>query len=140
MIVYFETSAFVKLLVGEEGTDQATRWWVGADAVVASSLLYAEARAAIAAARRGRRLPEDVADVAVVRLHELVAQVALVLPTRDVVWRAGTLAEVHGLRGYDAVHLASALAVGPEVSVVTADRALLGAARAEGLVAADPSE
>jgi uncharacterized protein len=45
---------------------------------------------------------------------------------------AGTLAEVHALRGYDALHLATALAVGPDTTVVTWDRALGDAALASG--------
>jgi predicted nucleic acid-binding protein len=53
-------------------------------------------------------------------------------PPRRVVWRAAALAEVHALRGYDAVHLASALDVGEAAYFVTSDRQLANAARAEG--------
>jgi predicted nucleic acid-binding protein len=47
---------------------------------------------------------------------------------------AGELAERHALRGYDAVHLASALSVGdPELVLVSWDRELAAAAGAAGL-------
>lgn len=47
---------------------------------------------------------------------------------------AGHLAEHFGLRGYDAVHLAAALAVNDDdVVLVTGDRELATAARAAGL-------
>jgi predicted nucleic acid-binding protein len=47
--------------------------------------------------------------------------------------QAGSLAERHALRGYDAVHLASALLVDdPELLIVTWDRQLAVAARDSG--------
>jgi predicted nucleic acid-binding protein len=51
--------------------------------------------------------------------------------------RAGQLAEAHGLRGYDAVHLAAADRVrDPDLVVVAGDEALLSAATAEGMTIA----
>lgn len=47
--------------------------------------------------------------------------------------RAGGLAETHRLRGYEAVHLATALGVeGPDLVLATADRALGRAASDAG--------
>lgn len=47
--------------------------------------------------------------------------------------QAGDLAERHALRGYDAVHLATALALkDPDLVFVTWDRDLSAAARAAG--------
>jgi predicted nucleic acid-binding protein len=52
--------------------------------------------------------------------------------------RAGELAEVRQLRGYDAVHLAAADRVrDPDVAVIAGDGALLEAATAEGLAVAE---
>jgi hypothetical protein len=56
-------------------------------------------------------------------------------------------AERHGLRGYDAVHLAAALVVTearqplslPALTFVSADTAQLQAARAEGVLVEDPN-
>lgn len=59
MICYFDTSAFVALIVAEPGTQLATRLWQEADRVVTCELLYVEAAAALAQARRLERLEED---------------------------------------------------------------------------------
>ena len=55
-IVYFDSSAFVKLLVEEDGSDLAAALWDGCDAAVSSRLAYPEVRAALAAAGRADRL------------------------------------------------------------------------------------
>lgn len=138
MIAYFDTSALVKLLVPERGSSCADEAWGSARAVVASTLLYVEARAALAAAQRRDRLTPVATGAAVARLHDLIAQVELVPATTDLVWRAGPLADVHGLRGYDAVHLASALASGAD-AVVTADEELAAAATVNGLAVVVPA-
>jgi uncharacterized protein len=49
-LVYFDSSALVKLLAEEEGSDLAAQLWDGRDAAVASRLAYPEVRAALAAA------------------------------------------------------------------------------------------
>lgn len=135
MIAYFDTSAFVKLLVQENGSATVARLWDSADRAVASTLMYPEARAALAVAvREGRASGEDEGRALIDRL---IDEVALVPATRPVLWRAGDLASRHGLRGYDAVHLASAVPLAvPGTIMVTADRRLASAARAEGLAVA----
>ena len=56
MIAFFDTSALLKLIIAEPGEEAALGVWGDADEVVASVLLYPEARAALARARRGRRV------------------------------------------------------------------------------------
>ena len=58
--------------------------------------------------------------------------------TEPVIEAAGDLAEDHALRGYDAVHLASALRAAVDI-LVTADRDLLHAGRRVGLKVIDAS-
>src|SRR3712207_7069859 len=55
-IAYFDSSAFVKLVVDENGSDLAASLWDGCDAVVSSRLAYPGVRAALAAAGRDHRL------------------------------------------------------------------------------------
>ena len=50
--MYFDSSALVKLVVEETGSDLAAELWDGCDAAVASRLAYPEVRSALAAARR----------------------------------------------------------------------------------------
>jgi hypothetical protein len=51
-LVYFDSSAFVKLLAEEAGSDLAAELWDACDAAVASRLAYPEVRAALAVAAR----------------------------------------------------------------------------------------
>jgi predicted nucleic acid-binding protein len=50
--------------------------------------------------------------------------------------RAGELAAEHQLRGYDAVHVASALRLGDQTTLITSDQRLQHAAIATGLAVA----
>jgi predicted nucleic acid-binding protein len=58
-IVYFDSSAFVKLVVDEAESDLAAALWDGCDAAVSSRLAYPEVRAALAAGGRAGRLAQD---------------------------------------------------------------------------------
>ncbi|MEJ5945671.1 type II toxin-antitoxin system VapC family toxin [Pseudokineococcus basanitobsidens] len=134
-VVYLDSSALVKLLVEEEGSDVAAALWDGADAVVSSRLAGVEVRAALAAARRGGRLDERGWAAADDRWAGLAVGLGAVELSPALATRAGDLAVEHGLRGADAVHLASALAVdaGDLVVAVWDDRLARGA-RAAGLL------
>ncbi len=139
MITYVDTSVLIKVLVEEPGTDAARRLWTEADALASVTLVAVEARAALAAARRGRRLTPARYRRVVANLGELLDQLDLIGVGDEIVEQAGDLAESAALRGYDAVHLAGALLV--EASVMaSADRALCSAAERLGLHIADPTE
>jgi len=74
---------------------------------------------------------------AVDELDEVYHQIDVVGIDDPLVRRAGELAEAHGLRGYDAVHLAGAQrAADSDFVVVAGDRACLTAAAAVGLTVA----
>lgn len=137
MRAYFDTSALVPLLIDEPGTDAAGAAWDQAENVISVRLIYAEARAALAQAARAGRITSAHHVRAVQGLEELVEQMAFVEVDDALARVAGDLAQSHALRGYDAVHLASALRVGsPDVLLVAGDGALLAAAGAEGLATA----
>jgi uncharacterized protein len=102
--------------------------------VVSSELLYPEARAAAAAARRARRITDRGLRLAVYSIERMSRSVELVKVDRLLNRDAGELAERHGLRGSDAVHLATALRVPSRGLVVaTWDRRLASAATANGV-------
>lgn len=111
-IVYFDSSAYVKLVVEEEGSDVAAALWDGCDAAVSSRLAYPEVRAALSAAGRARRLDAAEQSRAEVIWEDFWAATRTVELTEIVTANAGQLASQHALRGADAVHLASLLAVG----------------------------
>jgi len=133
-IVYFDSSAFVKLLTEEAGSDLAAKLWDGCDAAVASRLAYPEVCAAIAAAARNHDLADHELGTAEQAWDEYWAAARPVELTAAVERQAGDLARQHALRGADTVHLASALAIGtPDLVIAVWDRRLHAGARAVGL-------
>jgi len=111
-IVYFDSSAFVKLVVEEDGSDFAADLWDGCDAAVSSKLAYPEVRAALAAAGRAHRLAPDEQARAEAAWELYWMTVRTVELTDAITSHAGQLASSFALRGADAVHLASLLAIG----------------------------
>jgi hypothetical protein len=133
-LVYFDSSALVKLVVEEDGTDLAAELWDGCDAALASRLAYPEVRAALAAACRNHDLSEQDLDTAEQAWEQYWAAVRPVELTAAVERQAGQLARSHSLRGADAVHLASALAIGdPDLILAAWDRRLHAGAATAGL-------
>ncbi len=128
-LVYFDSSAFVKLVVEEEGSDLAAALWDGCDAAVSSRLAYSEVRAALAAATRAHRLDAADRGRAEAAWDDYWAATRPVELTEAVTAHAGDLASEHSMRGADAVHLASLLAVGAAGTVfaVWDDRLRAGA-------------
>jgi predicted nucleic acid-binding protein len=134
-IVYFDTSALVKLCVLETGTPLAVALWEGGDALLTSRIADVEVRAVLAAAERIGRIDAAPASLARERWDELWPGLGNVEVTPAIADAAGALADRRPLRAADAIHLASALVV-REVDVLFAawDRRLADAARAEGLL------
>ena len=132
--VYFDSSAFVKLLLVEEGGQLAADLWDGCDVAVASRLAYPEVKAALAAAARSGRVGRSRGTSASAEWSSLWSDVRPVEFGVSVEQVAGECAERFALTGADAVHLASALALGdPSVIVATWDRRLAVAALRAGL-------
>ena len=139
MIVYADTSALVKLFVTEEGSE-TTRGVLRQAAVMGTGLLArAELGAALARGARRGLLSEADAKEARRRLEDVWTTWVRIGVDENLVSRAEALAWEHNLRGYDALHLASALAwqerIQQPVALLTFDRELWEAARRAGLVA-----
>ena len=115
MTAYLDTSSLVKLYVDEPGAEkvQALRH---RSAVLATAVIaYAEVRAAFAAMRRAGALTSS-AQASVTHDFERDWLDLAILPVDLVRCRhAGDLAERHGLRGFDSVHLACYLAIAEEM-------------------------
>jgi len=140
LIAYFDTSALVPLIIDESGSERAGRLWDQADRVASVRLMYPEARAALAQARRDNRLSSTALRAAVKDLDDLAAQLDIVELTEQLALRAGELAEAHALRGYDAVHLAAAEQLyDDDLVMVAGDSALLGAGEILGFATAATS-
>jgi predicted nucleic acid-binding protein len=127
--VYLDSSAFVKLLVPEPES-RALRSFLGRQRTrhVSSAILRAEALRAVRHAG-----PEVLATT-----RSALRRVDLVAVTDGILDAAGTI-EPRVLRTLDAIHLATALALGDDLDVVvTYDARMAEGARWLGLGAASP--
>lgn len=139
-LVYFDSSALVKLVVDEDGSDIADQLWNGCDAAFTSRLAYPEVSAALAAASRNRSLTKSGVNRAIVLWEEFWAAIRPVELTDELARAAGELAGQHNLRGADAVHLASALALQTDDIIFAVwDRRLSEGAVAAGFAIAPAS-
>jgi predicted nucleic acid-binding protein len=138
MICYFDTSAFVPLLINEPGRPRAIELREKADWLVASQLLYVEAAGALAQARRMGRLDDDKHARALDMLEAVHEEFEIVEISEALVRRGAVLTREFGLRGYDAMHCATAerLAV-PEFVFASGDKKLLYACEQLGMTTAD---
>lgn len=137
MTVYLDTSSLVKLYVNEPDADAVQHLVDRADVVVTSVLAYPESRATFARRRREKLM--TTAELAAV-VRQLDADwprfVAIALDD-ELARSAGRLAHEHGVRGCDAVHLASfadllASCEDPDIRFSCADARLVKAATSLG--------
>lgn len=137
MIVYFDTSAFVPLLIDESGSETARQLWDAANSVVSVRLLYVETAAALSRASVLGRITRATRDHAIELLESLWSVFDVVELDDHLMRQAARRSFDFGLRGYDAVHFAAAEGVaGPMSVVATGDAALLEAWTTVGLTTA----
>jgi predicted nucleic acid-binding protein len=118
--------------VVESGSELASTLWDAPLRAASSLLAYPEGRAALAAALRAGRLTADGHARARTEFESLHGELLLVGIDRVLAGRAGALAEQFALRGYDAVHLASALSFATDTTLVSWDEDLRTAATHSG--------
>lgn len=129
-VIYLDTSAFLKSVLGEAESPALEGLVATASRVVSSELLETEARRAAIRLGSGRLAAVEV------RLESL----ALIAVTRDVLVAAGRLRPA-GLRSLDAIHIATALSLGGSLSaIVTYDRRMAMAAVETGLPVSAPGQ
>lgn len=129
MAWYLDTSAFLKLLIAEPETSAMRRWFADQGPHWSSQLLRTEAMRA----STRLQLAESVVDGAL----GMVTLVLLAAPTFLV---AGRLAPTP-LRSIDALHLATALELAPDVQgIVTYDVRLAEGASAAGIDVVAPGK
>lgn len=128
-VFYADTSALVKLVREETESNALRAYFEDAD-LVSSELVLAELpRAVRRAVAYDPALPLDLL---LDRAGELIDALALRSADRALLAGAGTLAEL-ALRALDAIHVASAVGLGPLEAFVTYDERQAAAARLAGL-------
>jgi hypothetical protein len=147
---YLDASALVKRYTHEIGSE-----WIVAitgptieHAILFSEIALPEVAAAFPAKQRSPQgFTLRARDQALSSfLQDCVEHFSLLQVDREVIKRAVELTQFHRLRGYDAVHLATALIANddlmqqssPPVVFIAADNDLLDAAEAEGLKTCNP--
>ena len=116
MVIYLDTSSLVKLYVEEEDSADVAGLVKSSKITATSMIAYPETRAALA-----RRFREDMFKPREYR--QLISffnkdweNYMIVRLTKNLVRLAGDLAEKHGLRGFDSIHLSSAMTLCQELS------------------------
>ena len=109
MVIYLDTGALLKLYIEEEGRDLVREAVAVAISAVTSTIAYAEARAGLARRFREEDFTEEEYGRATSKLDEQWIGYERLAVSGSIAHSAGDLAERHALRGFDAVHLASAL-------------------------------
>jgi uncharacterized protein len=121
-------------VLDEQGSDLALELWSSSARAASSLLAYPEGRAALAAARRGGRLDQRLYRESQKSFDRTYEELVAIGVDQQLTRAAGSLASEFPLRGYDAVHLATALDLAEhDVALVSWDRDLSRAATAAGL-------
>ncbi len=141
MIGYLDTSAFVPLLIDEPTSEACRRFWDDADVIVSSRLLYVETAAALAQAERMGRLTVGEHLQVRRRLDQMWSEMDVIDVDEQVVIPAADLAHRLALRGYDAVHAASAEQLDDDdVVSASGDQRLLAAWMELGMATYDTNQ
>ena len=138
MILYLDTSALLKKYFKENGSSDIISLWKKTTAVVTSTVAYAETMATIFRKKReAKNIGESLFESVFISFQKDWMSFIHVDVTNDLNEEIGKLETAHPLRGFDAIHLASALTVHEHIQhefiFACYDRRLSKAAKEEGL-------
>ena len=136
-MIYLDTSALIKRFVEEKSSQFVQAMVDSGEAVATAKIAYAEVFSGLTRKMRAGQIAKLSYDFACRQFEpdwnayiRVELNDALLMLARDLIRR-------HGLKGFDAIHLASAVrlkdAIGEEAIFAAADRRLLRAAAAEPL-------
>lgn len=138
MIVYLDTSSLVKLYVDETGSDKIADIAHDATVISTSKIAYAEVRSAFARKQREDGFSKNSLRKIVEDLNRDWESYFIIEITDGLIRSAGDIAEKYILRGFDSIHLASALnlrnRIGTDLYFSSDDERLNKAAGKEGII------
>ncbi len=135
-MIYWDSSALLKLYLDEAGTDATLQLWSQRETGTTATISRVEVTAGLAAALRARRLDESRYTLHLKALSRHL-HVLAVHPIDALMPRAAELASRHALRAADAIHLAAATSIAARIAapllLASFDRELNRAAKALGI-------
>ena len=138
MKVFLDTSAFAKRYVAEQGSDKVIALCLKADSFVISVICLPELISTLSRLVREKKLSKaEYRKLKGDAMTDLV-DVDICHITSEILVSVISLLESHPIRAMDALHVACALAVKPDI-FVSADHRQLSAARKAGLKIVDVS-
>jgi predicted nucleic acid-binding protein len=141
-VTYLDTSALVKRFVWEAGSGEVGSLLARGEPVASATIAYAELYSGLTRRHREGGLSKLQYQLACRRFERDWMALVKVELGAEILTSARGMIQQHGLRAFDAIHLASALglqaAVNEPVTFVAADQRLLRAAAAERLATVDP--
>ena len=137
MILYLDTSALIKKYFQETGSDEVISRWKEANGIVTSSVAYAEALASIHRKKREVKFSRSIFERILHLFRRDWNSLIRVEVTDELNDWIDKMVSRYPLRGFDAIHLASALIVHDKLSekflFACYDNKLLQAAQSAGL-------
>jgi len=134
VIAYLDSSALVKLFLDEPGSDIALGVWESGALLATNRISHAELACALETAVRADRYEPGAVNPEVIDGTFLSESAELIEADTDVVDLAAVIGVRYGLRGMDAIHVASAMQLVEFGStLVSWDECQRSAASAEGL-------
>lgn len=109
MIVYIDTSDLVKLYVDESGSERVKNIVRDTTVLSTSKIAYAEARSAFARKQKEGGFSRKLLRGIVEDFNRDWESYFVIEVTDGIIRSAGDIAEKHLLRGFDSIHLASAI-------------------------------
>lgn len=137
MILYLDTSALVKRYFRESYSDEIISMWKSATQIVTSFVAYAETMASIYRKKREENLEETLIRKTTGSFQQDWVTFIRVEVNDELKAYIDRVIERHPLRGFDAIHLASAIVIHESISddflFACFDKRLARAAQSEGL-------
>jgi uncharacterized protein len=137
MILYLDTSALVKRYFKEPYSHEVVSKWAEATEIITSSVAYAETMASFYRKKREAGLKDNLVRKIVELFHKDWQSFIRVEVSGELNEYIDRVVEKNPLRGFDAIHLASAMIIQKQLDenllFICFDQRLVNAAQSEGI-------